>query len=75
MATDVDHLEDGVFVAQVHIRDACASGGMACHAVIAWNDDVAVKVCFRLYLIAAHCILLFHRQFGRHFFFHAALYL
>lgn len=35
VAAYVHHLEDGVYVAQIHIRDAGASGGEACHAVIA----------------------------------------
>ena len=69
VAADVHHLEDGVLVAQVHIRDAGASGGVARHALITWHDDIAVEVGFRLSLVAAHGILLLHRQLGRHFLF------
>ena len=51
VTADVHHLEDGVFMIEVHICDAGASGGMACHAVIAWHDHIAVKVGFRLFLL------------------------
>ena len=69
MAADVHHLEDGVFVAQVHVGDAGASGGVARHTFVAWYDDIAVEVGFRHNLVAAHRILLFHRELCRHFFF------
>ena len=50
MAADVHHLEDGVLVAEIHICNASASGGVTCHAVIAWHDYIAVKVDLRLLL-------------------------
>lgn len=51
MAADVHHLEDGVSVAQVYIRDTGVSGGVACHAVIAWHDHIAIEVGLRLLLL------------------------
>lgn len=50
VTADVHHLENGVFVAQIHIRDAGAPGSVTCHAVIAWHDHIAVKVGLRLFL-------------------------
>lgn len=44
VSADVHHLEDGVLVAQIHIGDAGASGGVACHVVIARHANIAVKV-------------------------------
>lgn len=69
MSTDVHYLEDGVLVAEVYVRDAGTSGGVACHTFVAWHDGIAVKVGLRLNLVAAHSILWFHRQYGRYFFF------
>lgn len=51
MTADVHHLEDGEFVAQIHVRDAGAPGSVACNAVIARHDNIAVKVGFRLFLL------------------------
>lgn len=32
VTADVHHLDDVVFVAEVHVGDSCASGSVACHA-------------------------------------------
>lgn len=65
VAADVHYLEEGVLVAEVHIRDAGASGCVVCHTFVAWHDDIDVEVGFWLKLVAAHRILLFHGQLGR----------
>ena len=69
VAADVHHLEDGVPVAEVHIRDAGASGGVACNTLIARHNHVAVKVCLRLLPLFSQCLLLLHGELGRHFLF------
>lgn len=69
MPADVHHLEDGVFEREIHIRDAGASGGVACHAVIAWHDHVAVKVGLRLFLLFPQRLLLLNRELGWHLLF------
>ena len=46
--------EDGVLVAQVHIRDAGASGGVARHTLITKYDDIAVEVYLGLNLVGVH---------------------
>ena len=69
VAADVHHLEDGVLVAQIHIGDAGASGGVACHAVIAWHDHIAVKVGLRFFLLFSQRLFLLHGEFGRYLFF------
>ena len=69
MSADVHHLENGVLMAQIHIRDAGASGGVACHAVITWHDHIAVKVGLRLLLLLSQSFLLLHSELSRHFFF------
>lgn len=75
VAADVHHLEDGVPVTEVHIRDAGASGGVARHAVIAWHNHIAVKVGFfvktkrqagyRFLLLFSQRLLLLHCELGR----------
>ena len=40
VTADVHHLKNGVLVTQIHIGNASTSGGMACHAVIAWYDHL-----------------------------------
>ena len=65
----VHHLENGILVAQIHIRDAGASGGVTCHAFIAWHDNITVKVCLRLFLLFSQRLLLLHSESGRHFLF------
>ena len=42
---------------------------MARHTFVARHDDIAVEVGFRLNIVAAHRILLLHREFGRNFLF------
>ena len=69
MAADVHHLENGVLVTQIHIRYAGASGCVACHAVIARHDHIAVKVGLRFFLLLSQRLLLLHGEFGRHLFF------
>ena len=39
MAADVHHLDDVVFVAEVHVGDSDASGGVARHTFEARKDD------------------------------------
>ena len=36
VAADVHHLDDGVFVSQIHVGDSAAPGGVGGHAVVAW---------------------------------------
>lgn len=69
VAADVHHLENGVLVAEIHICDASASGGVACNAVIAWYDHIAVKVGLRLLLLFSQCLFLLHGELGRYFLF------
>ena len=69
MAADVHHLEDGVLVAQIHIGDTGASGGVTCHAVITWHDHITIKVGLRLLLLFSQRLLLLHGELGRHFLF------
>lgn len=69
MSADVHHLKDGVLVAQIHIGDAGASGGVACHAVIAWHDHIAVKVSLWFFLLLSQRFLLLHGELGGHFLF------
>lgn len=44
VSADVHHLKNGVLVAEVHIRDAGASGSVARHTFIAWHDDIASNI-------------------------------
>ncbi len=69
MAADVHHLEDGVLVAEVHVGDAGASGGVACHTLIARHNHVAVEVGLRFLLLFSQRLLLLHGELGRHFLF------
>ena len=69
VTADVHHLENGVLVAQIHIRDAGASGCVTCHAVIAWHNHITVKVGLRFFLLFSQRLLLLHGELGRHFFF------
>ena len=69
MAADVHHLEDGVPVAEVHIRDAGASGGVARHTFIARHNHIAVEVGLRLLLLFSQRLLLLHGELGRNFLF------
>lgn len=71
MVADVHHLEDGVSMAEIHIGDAGASGGVACLAVIAEHDHIAVEVGLWLHLFLSKCFFLLHRELGWHFFFAA----
>ena len=64
---DVHHLEDGVLVAEVHVRYAGASGSVTRHTFVARHDDIAVEVGFRLNLVAVHGVFLLHCELGRHF--------
>jgi hypothetical protein len=48
VAADMHHLEEGVLVAQVHVRDDGASGSVARHTFVARNDDIAFEVGLRL---------------------------
>ncbi len=60
VAADMHHLEDGVPVAEIHIGDAGASGGVACHTLIARHNHVAVEVGLRfllLFLNASFCFI------------------
>ncbi len=65
VAADVHHLEDGVLVAQIHICDAGASGGVARHTFVARHDDIAVEVGFRLFLLLLCCIPKFSLRFRK----------
>ena len=69
MTADVHHLEDGVPVAEVHIRDAGASGGVACHTLIARHNHVAVEVGLRFLLLFSQRLLLLHCELGRYLLF------
>lgn len=68
VTADVHHLENNVFVAQIHIGDSSTSGCMAGHAVIAWHNHIAVKVDLRLLLFLFQRLFLFHCELGRYFF-------
>ncbi len=67
VAADVHHLDDVVFVAEIHIGDSGASGGVARHAFEAWQEYVAVQVSLRLFAFFLVRVHLLHRQSGRHF--------
>ena len=69
MTADVHHLENGVSVAQIHICNAGASGGVARHTLIAWHDYVAVEVGLRFLLLFSQRLLLLHGEFCRNFLF------
>ncbi len=70
VAADVHHLDDVVFVAQIHVGDSGASGGVARHTFEARHDDVAVQGGFRFFAFFFQRVLLLHRQIGRAFFFY-----
>ena len=65
MAADVHHLDDGVFVGEVHIGYAAASGGVSGHAVIAWHYYVALVVAFDNEFAIFIQFLLLHGKFCR----------
>ena len=67
VAADVHHLDNGVFVRQVHIGNATASGGMGSDKVVARHHNLSFSV--TLYGQFATCliVLLLHCLFGRHF--------
>ena len=67
VTADVHHLDDVVFVAQVHVGDSGASGGVARHTFEARQEYVAVQVDFRLLAFFFQRVLLLHRQIGRYF--------
>ncbi len=66
VAADVHHLDDGVFVRQVHVG-ASASGSVGCDAIVSRHYNLSFGV--TLYGQFARCliVLLFHCQFGGHF--------
>ena len=65
MAADVHHLEDGVPVAEVHVRDTGASGGVARHTLVARHNHIAVEVGLRFLLLFSQRLLLLHGELGR----------
>lgn len=69
VAADVHHLDYVVFVAEIHVGDSGASGGVARHAFEARQEYVAVQVGLRLFAIFFQRVLLLHRQICRHFLF------
>lgn len=69
MSADVHHLKNGVLVAQIHIRDAGASGCVTCYTLVAWHDHITIKIGFRFFLLFSQRLLLLHCELGRHLLF------
>lgn len=69
VAADMHHLKNGVLMAEIHIRDVGASGGVACHTLVARHNYIAVEVGLWLFLLFSQRLLLLHGELGRHFLF------
>ena len=67
MAADVHHLDDGVFVGEIHICYTATPGGVGGDAVVAWYHNLSFGVTFNYLLSKFLIFLLLHCQLGRHF--------
>ena len=66
MAADVHHLDDGVFVGEIHVGDSATAGGVSGHAIISWHNNLALVVALDNEFTVVFQLLLLHGEFGGH---------
>ena len=64
MTADVHHLDDGVFVGEIHIRDAAAPGSVGGDATVTGHYHFSFGVALNHNLAKFLILLLLHCQFG-----------